>query len=321
MSKKQKTLPLIEEETKAPCDCSKECKCGTACDCSSKSKCSDSCTCGDTGKCSCGNTCKCSSGSSFSGRTFAKCFTTLFGAFMITTAILMAAETTNKNIDLQVETYLRNNGKVIYEVIETEKQHIEEEQRLAAEKARQEAEARRLKELTELKDKLANDKSYYSLGNPDGKYIIVEFFDYRCGWCQRTNKAIWEEISSGRAKNIRWIPVDSPIFGEASMLISQYVLAAGKQGKFSEMHHAVVNAEGELTAEALVEIAKNIGLDTEQLTKDALSDEIKTKIVDNIALAQKIGVEGVPFLILNGKPNEGALLGAKLVDAVKESNQ
>lgn len=312
MSKKQKTLPLIEEENQTPCSSKKECACGDTCTCCTEGKCSDSCGCG------CGNK-KAYSGSQ--ARTFAKCFVALFGSLMITTAILLSAQELKTDHSLQIETYLKNNPSTVYQIVEGEKLRLAEEERLAAEKARLEAEAARAKKMAELKDKIASDASYYSLGNPDGKYVIVEFFDYRCGWCKRTNKALWAEISSGKAPNVRWIPVDSPIFGEASMLISQYVLAAGKQGKYTEMHHAVVDSDAELTAEALAEIGKNIGLDVEQLKKDAESEEIKAKIVSNIELAQEIGVEGVPFMILNGKPHGGALLGAALTDAIAESNK
>ena len=87
---------------------------------------------------------------------------------------------------------------------------------------------------------IVNDKTNYSLGNPKGKYVIIEFFDHQCGWCKRTNKEMREAIAKG-AKNIRWIPIDTPIFGEASETIARYVLAAGEQGKYAQMHEAVGN--------------------------------------------------------------------------------
>jgi glutaredoxin len=150
---------------------------------------------------------------------------------------------------------------------------------------------------------------------------IDEFFDYQCGWCKKTNKAIWDEIKDNKAPNIRWIPIDAPIFGEGSALISRYVLAAGKQGKYSEMHHEVAEATGNLDQEALVKLGEKVGLNIDQLKKDAESDEIKAKLEANIAMAREIGVQGVPFMIVNGKPRGGALLGDALAKAVKESNE
>ena len=38
-------------------------------------------------------------------------------------------------------------------------------------------------------------------------------------------------------------------------------------------------------------------------------------------MAQEIGVSGVPFMIVNGKPRGGALLGEALAEAIKESNE
>ena len=96
-----------------------------------------------------------------------------------------------------------------------------------------------------LSKKIAADATNYSLGNPKGKFVIIEFFDYNCGWCQRTNGAMKAALTRDDAKNIRWIPIDTPIFGASSETIARYVLAAGKQGKYAQMHDAV--AEGNKT--------------------------------------------------------------------------
>ena len=98
-------------------------------------------------------------------------------------------------------------------------------------------------------------------------------------------------------------------------------MAAGKQGKYSEMHHAVATATGNLDKAALDELANKIGLNMEQLTKDVDSEDIKKQIENNMKMAQEIGVQGVPFMIVNGRPHGGALLNEALAQAVKESNE
>ena len=214
-----------------------------------------------------------------------------------------------------------------------------------------------------LAKEIAADPSNYSLGNPDGKFVIIEFFDYNCGWCQRTNEAMKAALAKPEAKNIRWIPIDTPIFGASSATIASYVLAAGKQGKYEQMHDAVATgnsklsearakASGEFEAllakekldkksedpavqdkirqlyedasvgvyrKALEEIGKGLGLDVEQLTKDAQSDAIAKKLQANQALASKLEVRGVPMLIVNGVKHGGALFGDALDQVVAKS--
>lgn len=163
------------------------------------------------------------------------------------------------------------------------------------------------------------DKTNHVLGNPRGKFVIVEFFDYQCGWCKKTNTEMAEAVKKG--KNIRWILMDAPIFGEASELIARYAYAAKNQGKFKEMHEAIGQAQGKVDEDALIAMGKKLKLNVDQLKKDAHSDAAKNKIAQNKELAAKMGVSGVPMLIVNGKIHRGALLGEALDKVVAESNK
>ncbi len=310
-TKDLKTIPVVEKE----CCCSKE----TAC-CKS-----EGCCCSE---CKCGPDCKC--GSKSSCKTAAKCLTMLVSALMISTSILftgmemtkpLPAQRPTGNIDLQITDYMRRNPAVVAQVVQDHQEKIKAEREAEEARVRAETERKQAEKLTAYTKDITNDASFYSLGNKDGKFVLIEFFDYRCGWCKKTNKEIWNVIESGKAPNIRWIPVDAPIFGEGSELISRYVLAAGKQGKYTEMHHEVVTASGNLDKTALIELGKKVGLNVEQLEKDASSEEIKTKLENNKKMAVEIGVQGVPFMIVNGKAHGGALIGESLERAVKESNE
>lgn len=166
--------------------------------------------------------------------------------------------------------------------------------------------------------KIVADKSNHVLGNPKGKFVIIEFFDYQCGWCKKTNKEMGLAVKS--TNNIRWILIDTPIFGPASETISRYGMAAAKQGKFAQMHEALTNATGRLDEAALKKMGADLGMDVKKLEEDANSDEIKAKLAANQALARQLDINGVPMLIVDGKINPGALIGPKLQEAVKAAN-
>ena len=161
------------------------------------------------------------------------------------------------------------------------------------------------------------DKSNHVLGNPKGKFVIIEFFDYQCGWCKKTNKEISAVLKD--APNIRWVLMDTPIFGEDSEQIARFAMAAAKQGKFKEYHEAIGNAQGKLAKDDLIKIGKDLKLNTKRLVADAESQQIKDKLAKNQKYARQLNINGVPMLIVDGKINPGALIGDRLADAVKAS--
>ena len=255
-----------------------------------------SCSCGEG--CSC---CKCGS---------AKVL--LLGVSTLA-LVLSVCALFKKPCDKAMTEWVNNNPKVIADSVEAYYKELDK-QRRAEEKAQPKVAP------ADLVAKIVNDKSNYSLGNPKGKFVIIEFFDYNCGWCKRTNAAMKEALAKKEAKNIRWIPIDTPIFGEGSETIARYVLAAGKQGKYAAMHDAVGDYKGgKLDEAALTEMGKKIGLDTDKLKKDANSKEIKDKLVSNREFTRSLNIGGVPMLIVNGEIHPGALFGEDLDAVVAES--
>ena len=170
----------------------------------------------------------------------------------------------------------------------------------------------------EIFDKAVADENLYSLGNPKGSVIIIEFFDYNCGYCKLMNKRMREIISSPKNKHIRWIPLDTPIFGEMSAVVSRAVLAAGKQGKYAQMKEAVEKLSSPNKA-TLIKEAQKIGLDTEKLEEDMKSEEIAIILRNNQKWLANIS-GGVPTSIINGKQYRGAISKEQLEKLLKSPN-
>ncbi|MBO4675623.1 MAG: DsbA family protein, partial [Elusimicrobiaceae bacterium] len=104
-------------------------------------------------------------------------------------------------------------------------------------------------------------------------------------------------------------------------LIARYVLAAGEQGKYAEMHAAVGAATSRLDETGLLELAKGLKLDTKKLTAAANGAKIKAKLEANNEFRQKLNIRGVPMVIVDGRVNGGALIGDALDAVVKISSQ
>jgi len=94
---------------------------------------------------------------------------------------------------------------------------------------------------------------------------------------------------------------------------SQAAEAAGKQGKFWEMHDKLFENMKELTDENFAKWAGELGLDVEKFKKDMEDPEIKKKIADQQKLGTSLGARGTPAFFINGR----YLSGAQPVEAFK----
>lgn len=94
---------------------------------------------------------------------------------------------------------------------------------------------------------------------------------------------------------------------------SQAAEAAGKQGKFWEMHDKLFENFKDLSDENFAKWAGEIGLDVEKFKKDMADPEIQKKIADQQKLGMSLGARGTPAFFINGR----YLSGAQPVDAFK----
>lgn len=271
--------------------------------------------------CKCGENCTCCTSSCFS--KYLVPASILAGAILISGSILstsfnkpcdkMARHMNSQSSAQQeriIKDYITKNPTVIINSLD---KHYQAEQA----KAQKAQPAQPTEADKALVDEILADKTNHVLGNPNGKFVIIEFFDYQCGWCKKTNKEISAALKD--APNIRWVLMDTPIFGEASEQIARFAMAAGKQGKFKEYHEAIGNAKGKLDKEGLIKLGKDLKLNTKRLAADAESQQIKDKLANNQKYARQLNINGVPMLIVDGKINPGALIGDRLAAAVEAS--
>ena len=231
-------------------------------------------------------------------------YVSLLALVVAIVALVMCIVCCNKGAN--VEQVLNDNPEMIINAM----QRYEEVQRENALK-----EAKEL--LVQSADELYNNENDGFLGNPEGKVVLVEFFDFSCGYCHR----IYPVLKNVVAKNADLKLVVKPLAFLSPM--SQYAakasLAAKEQGKFAEVYSAIFEIKGPLTEAKIDEAAVLAGADLEQLKKDMESEKVNKTLSDVSALASKIRVNGVPTLVLNGEIiqtlDEGVLQQA--IDAAK----
>lgn len=157
------------------------------------------------------------------------------------------------------------------------------------------------------------------VGSTDADVIIVEFFDYNCGYCKRALPDIAELVKND--KKVRVYFKEMPILSPLSAAAAKWALAAHKQGRYFEYHSALMESRAEKTEETLEKLGKQIGLDVKKLKSDANSDEIAAQLEKDVRLAREIGVQGTPAFVVNGEFKPGYLGPDGLATAVKNARE
>jgi len=82
-------------------------------------------------------------------------------------------------------------------------------------------------------------------------------------------------------------------------------LAAGKQGKFWEMHDELFKNNRSLTPETFKGIAEKLGLDAKKFEADMNSDDVKKQVDEELKQGEAASVRGTPSFFINGKVAQG----------------
>jgi protein-disulfide isomerase len=141
-------------------------------------------------------------------------------------------------------------------------------------------------------------------GNASGDITVAEFFDYNCGYCKRGLADVVKLVESD--PKVRVVFKELPILSKGSEEASHVALAAGKQGKYWEIHRALLEAKGHVNEAAALRIAEKLGLDMDKLKQDMASPEVKAEVEKSEALAKKLGVNGTPHFLVGDRAIPGA---------------
>jgi protein-disulfide isomerase len=155
-------------------------------------------------------------------------------------------------------------------------------------------------------------------GNPRGDVTIVEFFDYTCGYCKMMNPALNQLIKSDG--KIRFIYKEWPVRGTVADFASHAAIASRLQGKYTQFHDALYAANGQLSEERVINIAKQQGLDITKLKSDMTSPQTNAIIDRNRQLGQEMGFDGTPTFIVGREIIPGAVSLDQMAAAVKRAH-
>ena len=169
---------------------------------------------------------------------------------------------------------------------------------------------------------LFNDGHSFVGGNPNGDITIVEFMDYRCGYCKKAFPEM-EALIAGDG-NIRYIVKEFPILGEASLLASQFAIAvkivAGDEA-YEVVHNTLMEFRGEMSQNNLNRLANNLDLEVAAITVEMEGNEVAEIINDNRLLGKSLRITGTPTFIVQDQMLRGYVPYEQMVRIVATVRQ
>jgi protein-disulfide isomerase len=156
-------------------------------------------------------------------------------------------------------------------------------------------------------DLIYEDERDPSFGDADAPIVIVEFMDYKCGYCRVASEWV-NEAREAYGEHIRFVFKEYPILGPESREAARAALAVLRQGDdiYWRFHTAMIQSSGPLPAGRIENFARLAGADIDQMQEDMDDPAIQEHLEQVYALGRAIGADGTPFFIINGRPISGA---------------
>ncbi|MEI2580439.1 DsbA family protein [Scytonema sp. PRP1] len=170
-------------------------------------------------------------------------------------------------------------------------------------------------------------------GSPQSKILLVEFSDFECPYCAQAHKTL-KQFMAKHKDEVTLVYKHFPLTSihPQAMPAATAAWAAQQQGKFWEYQDALFTHQKELGEPLYLDIAENLNLDLEKFKRDRQSITDKgdrqsstdkgerqsradkgdrsyadTAIEKDIQLAERLGLSGTPFFVMNGQTLSGAL--------------
>ncbi|RST79725.1 DsbA family protein [Aquibium carbonis] len=199
-------------------------------------------------------------------------------------------------IETIVRDYLIANPEIMLEVQDALEARQRDQQQLA-----------QIETIRAAGDDIFNSAHDGVYGNPDGKYTLVEFFDYNCGYCKRAMADMLEMTKAN--PNVRFVLKEFPILGPDSQ--RAHIVGQAFQHlmpeQYGEFHIRLMGAAGRATEESAIKVALSLGADEARLREEMKDPKIADVFNRTYEIANKLGITGTPSYVVGEEVVFGAL--------------
>lgn len=222
-----------------------------------------------------------------------------------------AVQSVDPEFGAQVRAYLLQNPEVIFEAVaEFERRNAQSQADMDVALVQANADA------------LFNDPMSWVGGNPEGDVTLVEFLDYKCGFCKRAMPEV--EALLAQDENVRVIVKELPILGPESDMAARFAISvldlAGPEA-YDAVHVELMGYDGAITPEYLEDVATDLDLALADIVAHMDSDTVTTVIENNRALAQRMQISGTPTFVMGDQMIRGFVPADSLLEAAAAARQ
>lgn len=166
--------------------------------------------------------------------------------------------------------------------------------------------------------RLALPAGEFALGRAAAPLTMIEFTDYQCPYCRRFQAEVWpklkhEYIDTGK---LRYIARDLPLaIHAAAAPAAEAAHCAGEQGKFWDMHAALLGGPADLIGGGIERRARAVGLNLTRFDECVARNKYSAVIAAHEQEADAAGIDGTPGFVV-GRAAHGELTGVRVEGAL-----
>lgn len=157
-------------------------------------------------------------------------------------------------------------------------------------------------------------------GRTDGRLIrVVSYSDFLCPYCRRFRKVLLNlRQAFGERMEYVFRHFPNERVHPGATFAARAAEAAGRQGKFWEMHDRLFDEPPPFGEARIREIARELGLDMERFESDLNAEETLARVEDDLDEARRNGVHGTPTIFVDGQRYDGAWDFFSMADAFEQ---
>src|SRR4051794_36695563 len=153
-------------------------------------------------------------------------------------------------------------------------------------------------------------------GAKGGDVTLVEFFDYACPYCRRTNADVDRLLREDGKLKVVWR--EWPVLGPDSESAAEASLAAAAAGRFTPSPDALF-AAGRPSPETIARASHTVGLAPGAVDKIRADASAHAEVERNRQLANALRASGTPTFVVGDRVLQGAVGYEALKAAIAEA--
>jgi protein-disulfide isomerase len=148
-------------------------------------------------------------------------------------------------------------------------------------------------------------------GAANGDVVLVEFFDYACGYCRASNAAVNRLLSEDPRLKVVWREL--PVLGPDSQQAAFVSLAAAEQGRFRQFYDALFGLAPP-NAQSIARAQQAAGVQA-----GAATEAHRQELQRNVELANLLRANGTPTFVVGDQVLHGAVGYERLKEAIEQA--